>query len=338
MAQSSDELVKREIIDYLGTELNGLKLMVFPESSNEDQKIFPKGLTFGINNVAYGSCDACWICENEWTNPFDNKKTNIKPVIALEGTDALNRGSSGNAQTQRFHHALGAVKAGLIGIYYLRKGNEKIRDDLYGMAYFASMNEKGYYLIMDDLEELKQLILSIQDPLKLKRFLKNKLKIMKNIFDTSFKERYASDWNKFAKARSTLIRKDNIIKYAGRSKRNFTDGAQRAGHIAVGEMYLTKYFFPDKKFYYLWPKMTKEDITYLDEHKKYDKEWALIRNEKNVVIVTLDDLKGLPNELKESFIKIKDKPLKGDAIRTFNKCVKQVMEGIENGTVVIDIQ
>ena len=42
---------------------------------------------------------------------------------------------------------------------------------------------------------------------------------------------------------STIIKKNYVIKYAGRMKRNFTDGSQRAGHIAVGEMFLTKYFF-----------------------------------------------------------------------------------------------
>ena len=33
-------------------------------------------------------------------------------------------------QYQRFHHALGAVKAGIIGVYYLKKGVHKIQEDL----------------------------------------------------------------------------------------------------------------------------------------------------------------------------------------------------------------
>ncbi|PIN88940.1 hypothetical protein COU57_06830 [Candidatus Pacearchaeota archaeon CG10_big_fil_rev_8_21_14_0_10_32_14] len=261
MALSSDEIIKREIIEKLGHSINGLKLLVYPESSNEDQKIFPEGLTFGVNGVAYGSCDACWIFEEEkWINPFNNKTSKDCPMVALEGTDALNRGSSGNAQYQRFHHALGAVKSGLIGVYYLRKGKHKIQEDLYGMAYFASKTEKGVYLIIDNLDELKELLISINKKSKLDKFIQNKMKFMHQKFKNRFDKSYKT-WEVFAEKRSTIIKKNYIIKFSGRMKRNFTDGSQRAGHIAVGEMFLTKYFFPEKFFYYLWPKMTKADMT-----------------------------------------------------------------------------
>jgi hypothetical protein len=40
MAFSSDEIIKREIIDSLGHEHEGVKLRIFPQSSNEDQKPF----------------------------------------------------------------------------------------------------------------------------------------------------------------------------------------------------------------------------------------------------------------------------------------------------------
>ena len=40
MAQSSDEMIKREIIDAFGTEYNDLSLWAFPESSNADQMVF----------------------------------------------------------------------------------------------------------------------------------------------------------------------------------------------------------------------------------------------------------------------------------------------------------
>ena len=157
---SSDQIVKNEILETLGTSKGKIELRVFPESSNEDQKLFQNGgLTFGYNNVQYGSCDAIWYIENEnWVDNYNGKTINSKPVIALEGTDALQRGSSGNAQYQRFHHALGAVKNGLIGIYYLKPGKLKVQPDLYGMAYFASKHEAGSYLIVQDLSVIDDIL------------------------------------------------------------------------------------------------------------------------------------------------------------------------------------
>jgi hypothetical protein len=239
MALSSDEIIKREIIDTIGYKTGNLRLRIFPESSNDDQVLFENGgLTFSYQNVDYGSCDACWyVVENGIS----------KPIIALEGTDALNRKSSGNAQYQRFHHALGAVKNNLIGVYYLKKGIDKIQEDLYGIAYFASQKEQGTYLIIDDLQVLKDLLSLYDKPLEYQKFIDDYLQKMCQVFKTKFDTNYKASWDIFAEKRSTIIKKDYIIKHAGRMKRNFTDGSQRAGHIAVGEMYLTKYYFYDKQ-------------------------------------------------------------------------------------------
>ena len=47
MAQSSDELIKREIIQAVGYVRNGCRLRIFPEGSNDDQKLVSEGgLTF----------------------------------------------------------------------------------------------------------------------------------------------------------------------------------------------------------------------------------------------------------------------------------------------------
>jgi hypothetical protein len=335
MAQSSDEIIKREIIEEFGTSYNGLSLKVYPQSSNEDQKPFSEsGLTFGVNGVSYGSCDACWIRDGEWLDPLSGKTTSVIPVIAIEGTDALNRGSSGNAQYQRFHHALGAVKAGIIGIYYLKKGIHKIQEDLFGMAYYASKIEKGTYLIIDDLDELKELLASYNDITKLDVFINKKLKSMYEIFNKKFKKRYKGSIVKFAKERSMVVKEDYLIKYSGRMKRNFTEGSQRAGHIAVGEMYLTKYLFR-KKFYYLWPKMVKSDIEYLDKHKSNDKEWRLLRNEPGVKIITIDDLDGVPVKVKSGLKSIRNKPLKNKPLMIFNENMRLIELGLENGDIKI---
>lgn len=323
MALSSDEIIKREIIDVVGTTSNKLELRIFPQSSNEDQKLVELGgLTFSFNGVSYGSCDAAWV----------DKEGN--PVIALEGTDALNRKSSGNAQYQRFHHALGAVKSGLLGIYYLKRGIDKIQEDLFGMAYFASLKENGNYLIIDDLEEVKEIVDKYGTP-DYDDLISSHIARMKRVFEKKFKEKYNGDWNIFAKRRSTIIKEKIVIKYAGRMKRNFTDGSQRAGHIAVGEMYLTKYYFYDHIFKYLFLKMTSAERDYLDIHKADDKEWYLLRHEQNVEIMTMDDIQNLPKSIKTKLLSIKDEPLKGDALKLYNECVQIIDEGLRNGELNI---
>ncbi len=332
MALSSDEIIKREIIDTLSYEYGNIKLRIFPQSSREDQNLFSDGgLTFGFNGVSYGSCDACWYVDEEWVDGFNNKKIDKKPIIALEGTDALNRNSAGNALYQRFHHALGAVKNGLIGIYYLKKGSSKIQPDLYGMAYYASQVERGNYLVTDDLKVVKGLLERYGDKNSFADFIKSYLEEMHEIFNTKFQLFYKGDWKEFAKKRSTIIKDDYVIKYAGRSRRNFTDGSQRAGHIAVGEMFLTKYYFFDKKFYYLFPKMTREDLELLDKSKNTDKEWFLLRNEPNVFIKTIDDIEGVEKKIKGKLLQIKDKPLKDDAFRTFSIYTQEIVSKLESG-------
>lgn len=330
MAYSSDEIIKREIIDCLGYELNGIKLRIFPQSSNADQKPFSEGgLTFGFKGVSYGSCDTAWYVDEKWVDGLNGKEIGQKPVIALEGTDALNRNSGGNALYQRFHHALGAVKNGVIGVYYLKKGKQRIQPDLFGMAYFASKVEKGKYLITDDLTVVKDLLERYRDPEAFDAYVNEYLEKMYQFFITKFNAAYGGDWEKFAEQRSTIIRNGYVIKYAGRMRRNFTDGSQRAGHIAVGEMFLTKYYFYDKKFYYLFPKMTHKDLEALDHSKTTDKEWFLLRNEPNVEIKTMDDIDGLDQRCRADLLSIQDTPLKGDALLTFNKCMKTIVEGFK---------
>jgi hypothetical protein len=104
----------------------------------------------------------------------------------------------------------------------------------------------------------------------------------------------------------------------------------------VGEMYLTKYFFYDKHFFYLWPKMTAADRDYLDRHKKNDKEWALLRNEPNVTIVTIDDLNGVPPRIVNLLKSISDEPLKGNVLTEYSKCVKFIEDGLLRDTITID--
>jgi len=322
MALSSDEIIKREIIDHVGVEVGSLIARVFPESSDQDQKKFEDGgLTFTHRGVDYGSCDLAWVELNENGNEI--------PIIAVEGTDALNRGSSGNAQYQRFHHALGAVKKGLIGIYYLRHGENKIQEDLYGMAYHATQIEEGTYIIVNDLDVIKKILqLYNRNKDELNSFLIEYSRHCYSIFKDKFYEKYKGDWKIFASKRSTIIKKNYVIKHSARTKRNFTDSSQRAGHIAVGEMYLTKYYFPNRIVYYLWPRMTQNDLDYLDEHKANDKERYLLRHEPDIHIITIDNISNVPQPTKMALNRVKDSPLKGNELTIYNRCAKVIEEGL----------
>lgn len=339
---SSDQIIKMDIVEALGYSYAGIKLRLFPETSSFDQKLFSEGgLTFGVNNVAYGSCDAAWYIEGkQFKDPYDGNIINDYPVIALEGTDALSRGSSGNAQYQRFHHALGATKAGIIGIYYLRPGNMALRLDLLRMAYCASIKELGYYLVIQDLSVIKKTLSLISykgiDSKEVLAFLDSYIEGMNNEWVNNSFSQYNHDWSKFAKNRSTIIKGDYVIKHAGRMKRNFTDSSQRAGHIALGEMFLTKYFFEEKKVLYLFPRMQREDIAYLDVAKRYDKEWFIMRNESGVTIITMDELIGLPSVIRNDLLQVKEKPLKGKDLKLYNMAVSKIVEMLNNDTITID--
>lgn len=343
--QSSDQVIKQEIIDNLGISVGKIKLRIFPQSSNFDQLPFSKGgLTFGYQGVYYGSCDAAWILEGlGYIDPYDGSKTNNFPVIALEGTDALQRGSRGDAQYQRFHHVLGAVKGGGIGIYYLRPGKDKIQLDLLRMAYCASKQEAGTYLIVQDLIKVKELLEIIDKyeygSKQMNDFLIIEIGKMNEIWmKEKFIKNYEGDMKQFAAKRSTIFLDDKtILKYGGRMRRSFTDGSQRSGHIAVGEMFLTKYLFEDKKILYLFPKMTEEDLRYLDVHKKDDKEWKILRHETNVTILTMDNLLGLPGNIRAHLLDITNEPLRGSALRIYNYCVDVIKRLVQEGKIRIRI-
>jgi len=335
MAFSSDEIIKREIIQKVVLSSPEIMIRIFTQSSREDQNIFSEGgLTFGYKGVLYGSCDACWYVNESWNDGYNFVVIDKKPIVALEGTDALNRKSSGNAQYQRFHHALGAVRNGIVGIYYLKKGIDKIQADLFGMAYYASLVEAGKYLIVDDLNIVKEL-LELYGTSDFDRYIARYEEWMLDVFNDKFNSQYQGDWNKFADERSTIIKENYVIKYAGRMKRNFTDSSQRAGHIAVGEMFLTKYYFYDKKFYYLFPKMTQEDLEILDHSKKTDKEWHLLRNEPNVEIKTIDDILDLDSNIRNKLYEIKDYPLKGSIYEVYKECLSVIVNGLKNGSLTL---
>lgn len=337
---SSDQIIKNEIIEkVINCRTEDIVCRIFPDSSDQDQRpIEDGGLTFSFNGVNYGSCDAGWFYRKKIGD-----QTVYEPLIGLEGTDALNRGSSGNAQYQRFHHALGAVKNGNIGIYYLREGTSTLQLDLYEMAYNATIHEKGSgaYMIIQDLSVVNDLLALIvkygRHSAQVNDYIFSYVTQMHEYWKREKFSKYDYNWKIFAKNRSTILGDDYIIKYTGRMKRNFTDPSQRAGHIAVGEMYLSKYLFYGKKVYYLCPRMSRQDVDELDRTKSDDKEWHLLRHEDNVFYKTRDDIIGLPDEIKQLLISIEKEPLKNGtpAMMTYKYCLHNIVEGLTSGNYTL---
>ena len=301
MALSSDETIKREIIDHVGIAPFGYEARVFFEGSNDDQKLFEDGgLTFSHNGKSYGSNDCVYVKRD------GNKDL---PVLAIEGTDALDRGSSGNAQMQRLHHAYGAVLNGVVGVYYLKKGKHKIQEDLYGITYKMSKNLKTPYLDTDELDVIKNILKYMSsDMTKMNEYINNYLEFCYEKFIKKFNEKYEGSWKEFGKKRSTVIYddKDYIVKYSARMDRDFTDGSRRGGHVALGELYLSKNYFLDKKIVYLWPRMHLTELNVLCEKKKNDKEWNKIITDDQTVVATIDDLINLPNNLRKKLMKLRE--------------------------------
>jgi hypothetical protein len=100
-------------------------------------------------------------------------------------------------------------------------------------------------------------------------------------------------------------------------------------------MYLTKYFFADKEVNYLFPRMTQADLKFLDGNKSTDKEWFLLRNEPNVRIRTVDEIVGLDPKLLEVFMSVRLEPLKGVALRTYQKAIVTLQNLFSNGDIFL---
>ena len=324
---SSDQITKQELADIISpvkSKFPGLKVRLFTEGSNLDQKLFSEGgCTFQYNNIKYGSCDAV----------IEYKDI----IIGIEMTDALNRGSSGSAQVQRFHHALGAVKNGYIGVYYLRKGNLKIQPVLYGMAHNATKYEKGSYLITQNLDIIKDILNSYNSgKAKLEKFISDQLSSYSIIFNKYFNDRFKNSWSNFAEKRSSIILDDCIIKYLSSNYKSFTDSSLRAGHITLGEFFLGKYLFEDiltskKTYYFLLPRLDNSDLVKLNQVKENDKEWQLMQLNENSEIKKISDLTNLPNNLFNQMLSIKNsKMTNGSSERKiYDRTVKKIVEWIK---------
>lgn len=336
MANKSDEIIKRELLDI--GEVNDLKLRVFPGGSREDQKHWVNGgLSFGYNNIIYGSCDGVWYIEKPWQDKLSKRKSEFTPVLAIEGTLALERGSSGNAQYQRFFHALGAVLSGVIGMYYLRAGKDIMRYDLPKAALNTSKLHGVDYFVVDNLKDVEKIVraLASKDRSNYKKVATDIKKKMENHFNVVFSRKFKGKIEKYYEARSIIRLKDKNIKYLAGNYRNFTESSQRGGHIVLGEFLMAKYML-NEPFYFLLPRLLPEEVKKLDRSNK--KEWLVLRNDKMGKLITLNDLRGVSPELEKAILSLKNEPLggskKGGKARSkWSRLMNELESKIRNGKI-----
>lgn len=333
MAEKSDPIVKQEL-RTIGT-VGSLELRCFDDTKDDQVHWVQGGLCFGRHDLMYGSCDGIWYINEHWTDPLTGESVSQRPVIAVEGTLALERGSSGNAQYQRFFHALGAVISGVIGVYYLREGTVPIRPDLPQAAINATRRHGVPYLVVSHLSDVRELVEAIahygEKSQQATEVINRIMNEMKSYWESGFERNHKSDIQNYYDNRSIVITSDgSYIKYAGRNYRNFTESSQRAGHIALGEFYLAKYFL-DQEFYYFLPRLTPKEIVKLDERNA--KEWKLMRVDDLGKIVTAEDFTDLPPGWTKEVRSFKNCPLKGEDYSHFHNLMKVFIDKVREGKI-----
>ena len=335
MANKSDEIVKRELLDI--GDVGNLKLRVFPGGSHEDQQHWTDGgLCFGDGRLVYGSCDGAWYADKKWRDPLSGKESPQTPVLAVEGTLALERGSGGNAQYQRFFHALGAVLSGVTGVYYLRKGKDSLRYDLPQAALNASAAHGVDYFVITDINDLHRLVNS-RAKNNYDAVAAGIKEEMKARFAQTLNDKFKGDIEQYFASRSIIRLPGCNIKYLAGSYRNFTEGSQRAGQVILGEFLMAKYMLQDP-FYFLLPRLLPDEVGLLDASSK--KEWSVLRADEMGRLITLDDLEGVSQRLKKSILALKAKPLGGSkkggaAAVKWRNLMKRMVSSIRKGAIKV---
>jgi len=350
MAYDSDTRVKETLKEISrNAKIKNLTLRIFDES-NEDQKHWTKGgLTFGPEDCLYGSNDAGWFLKKPYI--INNRKiSDFTPVLIVEGSYGTETGNTGSAQYARFSHALGAVRDGFIGVYFIpfestyRKadGSETTAYLRYDMIYAAlntSEAEKGEYLFIDaydtKLMEEFLIILDEGNNEKINEMIIRIKKIMRSFADkhSAAEDRkylYTSD-------RTGKLLMFNVVSFSAfnfRTNTKYKAGRFRNGHTIAGDA-LINYYWHKKPCDLILARFTHEDCKKLDSFKK--KEWLLLRTFEGIRIITLDDLEFREDNLKKELYGFLDElPLLGKALLKKNKLANKIFEGFRNGTIKIN--
>lgn len=315
----TDDIIKSEL-SLLG-DYKSLKRRVFLGSSNYDQKLWTEGgLTFSYEKKVYGSNDFAWYKDEQWVDPDSGIKCDSKPVIVIEGTHCLNTKSYGTAQIQRFHHAYGPFRNGIISIYYLKEGKHPIRHDLLKAVYNANIvhdykKNKTAYLVTDSINDIETLLHAIGD---FGEYSDETFKVVDKILErmlklyNNFYERKYSTYEEYLNSRAIFKYKIGWIKFLGPKQDSFLDSSIRYGHIVLGEAFVTKYLLRDDKvkeleqFKFFFPLISKKEISEISDKLTKDKEWVILSNNDSWKLLSIDEVSFLDKSLKDEIKKFKN--------------------------------
>ncbi|MCJ7760634.1 hypothetical protein MUP59_05770 [Candidatus Bathyarchaeota archaeon] len=345
MAYASDARIKKDLKE-IGSQ-GKLKLRVFDESHEDHRQWKDNGLRFGL----YGASDGAWYLDETWTDPISGEVCDKKPVIVVEGSFGTERGNIGSAQYARFHHALGAVIRGLVGVYFIPTRSSYYRDNVehkaawrldlvYGCLGASELHAPGEYLMIDAYDPglLKNLVSTyatddVQSQQSLIKGIKDEMKTYAD--EAYFKTFKTSDPTAaFSRhSRNYAYNKSRIGKILKHNVKAFTDARYRNGHIIVGEALLLRYW-AKKQVDLILPRFTNEDCIMLDHREQ--KEWKLLRSRKDIRIITFDDLIFKDRSLEKGLIAIRAKlPLLGDELVKMNSIIRKMKDDFGNGLVGI---
>lgn len=320
----TDDIIKLELSN-IGNYKN-LFRRGYVGSCNHDQELWDNGgLTFCFDGLTYGSNDFAWYKNEDWTNPGTGKKCKYKPVLVIEGTHCLNTKSYGTAQIQRFHHAYGSFRCGIISVYYLRKGKYKIRHDLLLSAYYANIvhdykKNKCAYLVTENIEDIEKLVKLIGDygetSDEVFSFVDEILANMKAGFDDFYKNNKIKNFTEYLNERAIYKYGDTWIKYLGTKKESFLDSSIRQGHIVLGEAMVAHYLLlgsksihDDQKYYFYFPLISRDGLNDVRSTLTHDKEFLLLDNLKFWNLKTYDDIDFQDKTIKPSTLPFRNKNL-----------------------------
>jgi len=349
MGYDSDAEIKsmiRGIEERTRINESPIRLRLFPPDSRADQESWINGgLCFGHIDMMYGACDAVWYRESTrpWYDPMNKKYSALNeiPILAIEGTLALERRSSGSAQYQRFSHALGAVLSGVTGVYYLRKSRtvSKMRYDLPKAALNASQIHGAPYLVTNEIQDIEDLIGSIKrnDTRERDRVVARIKQEMENYYQINCPSEYF-DIERYCDGRSTAKMNDsNYLKILSTNIENLTTAQKRGGHILLGEYLIAKYMLNvtrfDKQIWCFLPRLTRRDIADLNASNK--KEWRILWHDSGGRVVTLEDFEGVNSSFSDTIAGMRDKPLDRSSryYEEWREIVQKLMQQIHDGTI-----
>lgn len=337
----------KQVLREIG-EQGKLRLRAFFGGFQERKHWWDGGNKFGI----YGACDGVWYEEGLWRDPITYKTCNAIPRIAIEGTYGTERGHTGSAQFQRFHHALGAVVRGIIGIYllpkmslYIHEGKTKKvpwRYEIVLGALNATEIHKTPYLIMDASSEgiqlLKELVRGVgyDNDVVVSHIIQEILERMREFAEHAFYKIYKNIDDYIERKRGFVPINDKITgKIMSQNLQSFTTSEKRAGHIVIGT-YLVNRYILNRKILLILPRLTHKDLKDLDA-RKHKEEWQFLRSQKYLLIGTFDDLKFSDRNLKARVIKSwKYTTLKGPYNSKWIRLEKEMVEAFKDGKISID--